>query len=711
MLKIAPYFRVPFFFSLSDLAFLSLSLSLSPMINSLSLSLFSSQAESVSIEQDGANEPFGVPSLVSQAARFILTRGLKHEGIFRVSPELQKVQDVKRQLGRKALDELTEDPHVAAHLLKDYLRKLPSPLFPQAANSSLISAAKSHDFADKMKKYADVISSLPAPSIRTLVILACVSRRVVDHSSDNKMSFQAMGVVLGPCVMRLDPMQMLEMWDSRVAEEVFGNFGSVFTGDISVLADLLQERAFVFSVGPPLTAKVQFLGGGGPSSGGSVDMQVNIAFVGEDNLGKMELFWACATKKPVEERLVKAMRGKLALPLEDVAMLDSGNTVGVQINYVFSWMPADPPPPGKMSRPVSPGPPVMPLPPAPSRPPRPKSTRHDDSSAVTDPRGVSRAGCTVCPCPSYRIVATPPSACIYCSHGVGSHANGGHCGECECQLYEGEVGVKKYVCACGHYPPHHKPSLPPSLPAPAPAGVGVASHVLRLGTFDLPPAPSFQPPSLPPPILSPPSSTTPHSHLPLPTPPSVTPPHSIPPSSAPPAIPSNVTPASSPQQDYAAILKRSNVVVLCYSVASRDSFEKVKGRWIPALLEVDLQAPVLLVGLEREKREEGVPDLVSEKEGLEVSNAFPFIYGYTEVSTSQYKGFRTLANIGLAAVLQDLQAKKLRAREQKVPSAAASAMMGQAAAAMAHSPQPSTISPHASALPGKKDPNKECRVM
>ena len=41
------------------------------------------------------------------------------------------------------------------------------------------------------------------------------------------MSYQALGVVFGPCIIRLDPMQMIEMWDSRITEELFGNFGAI----------------------------------------------------------------------------------------------------------------------------------------------------------------------------------------------------------------------------------------------------------------------------------------------------------------------------------------------------------------------------------------------------------------------------------------------------------------------------------------------------
>ena len=40
------------------------------------------------------------------------------------------------------ISSITEDPHVAAHILKDFLRKLDEPLFPVSVNAQLIAAVK-----------------------------------------------------------------------------------------------------------------------------------------------------------------------------------------------------------------------------------------------------------------------------------------------------------------------------------------------------------------------------------------------------------------------------------------------------------------------------------------------------------------------------------------------------------------------------------------
>ena len=41
-----------------------------------------------------------------------------------------------------AISSITDDPHVAAHIVKDFLRKLDEPLFPISINAQLIAAVK-----------------------------------------------------------------------------------------------------------------------------------------------------------------------------------------------------------------------------------------------------------------------------------------------------------------------------------------------------------------------------------------------------------------------------------------------------------------------------------------------------------------------------------------------------------------------------------------
>ena len=106
----------------------------------------------------------------------------------------------------------------------------------------------------------------------------------------------------------------------------------------------------------------------------------------------------------------------------------------------------------------------------------------------------------------------------------------------------------------------------------------------------------------------------------------------------------------------------------------------------------------MLVGTEREKREEGVPNLVTHEEGTCVSETYPSVFGYTEVSTSQYKGFRTLANLGLKAVLLDMQQKRKPKEKPSRPP-------------MRNKPGPSPSAGNLGSKSPTKDQNKDCLVM
>lgn len=612
-----------------------------------------------------------VPPLIVSTAQLVVSKGLDLEGIFRISPDVRMMQETKKKLEKPGtfLADITTDAYVAAHLMKDYLRKSKDPLFPMELNKSFIDAAKVSDFNEKIHKYRQCITTLPTPSRRILIIIAYVARLVVDHTNENKMSFQALGVVLGPCFMHLSSLEMIEMWDSRVAEEILGNFGAIdndnSTEHTMVLSNLMGDPQFTFTVGPPLTAKVSFIGGGGGGGGGAVDLQVNIGFIGKDDPCKMELFCACGLRRAVDSSFAREMSKKAGKPLQDVAILDSGNTVGVQLNYVFDWLdrPALPPPPSPAALP----PPPLGLTAPSSTTPRPSTPSFD--AAVKDARGVQRGGCKNCSCHQYRLPLPvgDSESCVYCEHTKGKHTKE-KCAQCECNHYEQPVAPTHHRCAsCTHPPTDHSiVSSPPELPP-------------------LPPPPTFLPPTTPPPTTLPVSKTPP-------------PPH----------------------QDYKAILSQCNVLVLTFSILNRTALQTIKTRWIPALLELGVTAPILLVGTNREKRDENAPDLSEVSDAQQVVDTHPSIYGYTEVSVAQYKGFRTLANMGLAAVLFDLQAKKAKISKSRGSSMLASSLASSGSIEIGESGESgSGGSGKKSSSSSKiirekrdpKDPNKECRVM
>jgi hypothetical protein len=58
--------------------------------------------------------------------------GCSTEGIFRVSGQIDRVELLKTQIEQGNYEILDTDPHISAALLKQWLKALPEPLFPDA---------------------------------------------------------------------------------------------------------------------------------------------------------------------------------------------------------------------------------------------------------------------------------------------------------------------------------------------------------------------------------------------------------------------------------------------------------------------------------------------------------------------------------------------------------------------------------------------------
>ncbi|KAJ6453094.1 hypothetical protein C8R45DRAFT_1039589 [Mycena sanguinolenta] len=79
-------------------------------------------------------EKGGIPRVVRDAIQFIRESGMEEEGLFRRSPQsvmLKAAQDAYDRGNVVSLDTFG-DPHLAAVLLKKYLRDLPQPVFPES---------------------------------------------------------------------------------------------------------------------------------------------------------------------------------------------------------------------------------------------------------------------------------------------------------------------------------------------------------------------------------------------------------------------------------------------------------------------------------------------------------------------------------------------------------------------------------------------------
>jgi len=142
----------------------------------------------------------GIPDVITKCASFIRERGLKEEGIFRLSGSQQAVKDLKFSFDKGLNPDLNEvmDEHVVTGLLKLYFRDLPEPLFTnELANEfrNLNSKGMPEEF---MPPLVTAVNKLPKINFVILKFLVELLAEVCKYEAQNKMSTQNLGIVFAP---------------------------------------------------------------------------------------------------------------------------------------------------------------------------------------------------------------------------------------------------------------------------------------------------------------------------------------------------------------------------------------------------------------------------------------------------------------------------------------------------------------------------------
>ncbi|ELW67920.1 Beta-chimaerin [Tupaia chinensis] len=180
------------------------------------------------------------PMVVDICIREIEARGLKSEGLYRVSGFTEHIEDVKMAFdrdGEKAdiSANVYPDINIITGALKLYFRDLPIPVitydtyskFIEAANiniitgalklyfrdlpipvitydtySKFIEAAKISNADERLEAVHDVLMLLPPAHYETLRYLMIHLKKVTMNEKDNFMNAENLGIVFGPTLMR-----------------------------------------------------------------------------------------------------------------------------------------------------------------------------------------------------------------------------------------------------------------------------------------------------------------------------------------------------------------------------------------------------------------------------------------------------------------------------------------------------------------------------
>ncbi|MBN3287134.1 CHIN protein, partial [Polyodon spathula] len=166
------------------------------------------------------------PMVVDMCIREIESRGLKSEGLYRVSGFSDLIEDVKLAFdrdGEKADISVNvyEDINIITGALKLYFRDLPIPVITYDAYPRFIEAAKLTDPDEQLEALHEALKLLPPAHCETLRYLMGHLKRVTLNEKDSLMNAENLGIVFGPTLMRapdLDAMASLN--DIRYQRQV-----------------------------------------------------------------------------------------------------------------------------------------------------------------------------------------------------------------------------------------------------------------------------------------------------------------------------------------------------------------------------------------------------------------------------------------------------------------------------------------------------------
>ncbi|TRY96479.1 hypothetical protein DNTS_031531 [Danionella cerebrum] len=176
-----------------------------------------------------------VPKFVEKCIRSVEKRGLKIDGIYRVSGNLAVIQKLRYKADHEEDLDLEdgqwEEIHVITGALKLFLRELPEPLFPYSFFDRFIAAIQISDYSQKVSYIRDLVRNLPLPNHDTMEVLFRHLLKVIEHGEQNRMSIQSTAIVFGPTLLRPQEESNITMHmvcQNQIVELILNEFTELF---------------------------------------------------------------------------------------------------------------------------------------------------------------------------------------------------------------------------------------------------------------------------------------------------------------------------------------------------------------------------------------------------------------------------------------------------------------------------------------------------
>ncbi|PYH81465.1 RhoGAP-domain-containing protein [Aspergillus uvarum CBS 121591] len=175
------------------------------------------------LEQRMEQEKSIIPGIVSRCIQEVELRGMDMEGIYRKSGASSAIQTIREGFERSPHDYDISDPdldiHAVTSALKQYFRKLPTPLITFEVYENIIETGEITSQAGRIESLQKSLRELPRVHQDVLEFLIFHLKRVVEREKENLMTSQNIAVVFAPTIMRPESLAR-EMTDVQKKNEV-----------------------------------------------------------------------------------------------------------------------------------------------------------------------------------------------------------------------------------------------------------------------------------------------------------------------------------------------------------------------------------------------------------------------------------------------------------------------------------------------------------
>ncbi|KAJ5587614.1 uncharacterized protein N7459_003379 [Penicillium hispanicum] len=164
-----------------------------------------------------------IPSIVTRCIQEVELRGMDMEGIYRKSGAASVIQGIRDGFERSPFDYDISDPdldiHAVTSALKQYFRKLPTPLITYEVYEEIIESGEITDTAARVDVLQKGLRELPRVHQDVLEFLIFHLKRVVERQEENLMTSQNVAVVFAPTIMRPESLAR-EMTDVQKKNDI-----------------------------------------------------------------------------------------------------------------------------------------------------------------------------------------------------------------------------------------------------------------------------------------------------------------------------------------------------------------------------------------------------------------------------------------------------------------------------------------------------------